>query len=197
MKTSLFLTFLLFTLSASAAGNSVHEACKNLCSTLSDCVRKCVAHAELMEVRASLVNTAANFHKDPETRMVALRSGANAETFDLCGKTGWSTENKLICLRSYPTPELMKSCKKLSPLEEDQVRCVRNGKTAAEVEKCADTLLDTSMRLECLGLEVTAHEITDCGNIKAGSAQRLSCLRQADARKPNGKHRRNRKPASR
>lgn len=183
---------LLFVSLAYSASNSVHDACRRLCESEKDCVRKCVGHAELMEVRAELVNTAAKFHKDPEVLMTALRSGANVETFELCATTGWSTEGKLTCLRSYPTRELIKSCKRLSTREEEQVRCVRNGKTAAEVDRCASILTDPGMRMECLDLEVTAMESGSCARSGAGSRERLECLRRADTKRTG----RDRSPAS-
>lgn len=187
MKSLFSIAVLLLACTALAANHSVHDACKRLCATASDCVHKCVSHAELMEIRPDLVNVAADFHKDPEMRMTALRSGASMETFDLCKKTGWSTENKLICLRSYPTAELIKSCKKLSAAEEDQVRCVRNGKSSAEIDKCSSMLVDTKMRLECLGLEVSAKASDECGSLNQGSRQRLDCLRSADSRRSSKK----------
>ena len=109
MKPLLFLFIFSLFAPAQAANNCVHDACRRLCETERDCVRRCVSHTELMEVRAEIVNTAADFHKLPEVRLMALRTGASLETFDLCQKTGWSSDNKLICLRSYPSVEVIKS----------------------------------------------------------------------------------------
>jgi|GEM_PF-5575746 len=180
MRTFFFSLFLLISLSASAANNSVHEACRRLCEVEADCLRRCVSHAELMEVRADLVNVAADFHKNPEIRLTALRTGASLDTFGLCGKTGWSTDNKLICLRSYPTAELIKSCKNLSPREEDQVRCVRNGKSSVEVDACSSLLTSPELRLECIGLPITAQQAFSCKVSGLGSQQRLDCLKRLD-----------------
>jgi hypothetical protein len=172
---SIFL--LLLSVPSDAANNSIHEACRRLCDVEVDCVHRCVGHAELMEVRAELVNVAAEFHKSPDVRLTALRTGASLETFEMCTKTGWSTENKLICLRSYPTASLIKACKNLSPREDDQVRCVRNGKTTAEVEACNRLLVSANIRLECVGLHAGADATETCDQKGRGSLQRLECLK--------------------
>jgi len=180
MKSLFFLFLFLLAPPAEASGSSAHEACRRLCENESDCVRRCVAHVELMEVKANLVNIAADFDKSVEVRMTALRSGASIETFSICGKSGWSTHNKLICLRSYPTPELMKSCKALSAREADQIRCLRNGKASADVDSCNRLLVSPDLRLECLGLEIAADEMSPCAGKGFGSRERLHCLRRLE-----------------
>ncbi len=180
MKSLFILFLLLLALPAEAAGSSAHEACRRLCENEGDCVRRCVGHVELMEVKANLVNTAADFDKSVEVRMTALRSGASIETFSICGNSGWSTHNKLICLRSYPSPELMKSCKTLSSREADQVRCLRNGKSSADIDTCNRILVSPDLRLECLGLQITAKEMSPCEGKGSGSRERLDCLRRLD-----------------
>lgn len=162
------------------AGNAVSEACKRLCEAERDCVRKCVGHSELMELRADLINVAADFHKEPELRLTALRTGASLETFDICRKSGWSTDNQLTCLRAYPTPELMKSCKKLSPREEEQVKCIRMGKTAAEVDACMKILVSNDLRLECVGLQLPVKVTEGCDLKGRGSRDRVECLKRSD-----------------
>ena len=179
MKSSLLLFLALFSLSGAHAGNAVNDACKRLCETDGDCVRKCVAHAELMELKADVIHVAAGFHKSVDMRLTALRTGASIETFETCGKSGWSTDNMLTCLRAYPTPELMKSCKKLSPREEDQVKCLRNGKTSAEVEACMKILVSTDLRLQCVGLQLEAKVTETCDLKGQGSRDRLRCLERA------------------
>jgi hypothetical protein len=177
MKLHFPLILLLIPVSLLAGSNSAHEACRRLCDVGSECVRKCVGHVELMECRAEVVNAAAEFHKSADIRLTALRTGASLETFDICRKTGWSTDNKLICLRSYPTADLVKACKSMSAREEDQVNCVRNGKSAADVEACNRLLVSGDMRLKCVGLEVSAMEAESCDRKGQGSLQRLECLK--------------------
>jgi hypothetical protein len=186
MKLLSHLTLLLFALSPlthAFAGSAVNDACKRLCETERECVRKCVGHSELMELRADLINVASDFHKEPELRLTALRTGASLETFEICRRSGWSTANQLTCLRAYPTPELMKSCKKLSPREEEQVKCIRIGKTSAEVDACLKILVSNELRLECVGLKLAAEEIESCELKGKGSHDRLRCLK-GSARHP-------------
>jgi hypothetical protein len=166
-------------LPAQAANNSVNVACKRLCDTQSECVRKCVAHAELFELNSDFVNATADWSPDPEIRMKVLRTGANVEILALCKQTGWSLDNMLTCLRSYPTPEVIKSCKKLSTGQEEQVRCIRMGKTSAEIEACTLLAPSASQRLECLGKEVTAQETRECRRLGPDIQQRMQCLDRA------------------
>lgn len=184
MRTFLFLCIVFLFAGQAPAGNAVSDACKRLCETEKECVRKCVGHAELMELRADLINMAAAFHKDPELRMTALRTGAGLDAFEICGKSGWSTDNKLICLRAYPTPELMRSCKKLSPREDEQVLCVRNGKSAASVDACAKLLVSNELRVKCVSLQVTARATEACNLKGQGSRDRLRCLETSAGRRP-------------
>ena len=194
MKSSLLLFLALLPLSGAHAGNAVNDACKRLCETDSECVRKCVAHAELMELKADVIHVAAGFHKSVDMRLTALRTGASIETFEICSKSGWSTDNTLTCLRAYPTQELMKSCKKLSPREEDQVKCLRNGKTSAEVEACLKILVSTDLRLQCVGLQLSAEATEGCNLKGQGSRDRLHCLERAP--RPAADAGPRRKPAS-
>lgn len=190
MKLYLFLFTALLPLPRAHAGNAVNDACKRLCDAEGSCVRKCVAHAELMEVKADLINVAAGFHKSADMRLTALRTGASLETFEICGKSGWSMDNTLTCLRSYPTPELMKSCKKLSPREEDQVKCLRNGKSSAEVEACLKILVSADLRLQCVGLQLDVKATAACELNGQGSRDRLRCLERAPKSAPGASPRR-------
>ncbi len=179
------ITFFFFFLATNShAGNAVNEACKELCKSGKDCIRRCVGHSELMELKADLIQLAAAFHKDPELRLTALRTGANKDSFEICGKSGWSTDNQLICLRSYPTPELMKSCKRLSPIEADQVKCVRNGRSAQAVDACSRILVSNDLRIRCVRLDLSAFETSACDLPGKGSKERLRCLERKSGRTP-------------
>lgn len=128
MKTTLaILLCSLHAIAAIAATSGVNEACKQLCDQEAACLKKCVGHAELFEIRPELIKSVAAFDPDTETRLKVLRTGASAETLELCKKADWSLENTLICLRSYPTRDLMKACTKAKRGEDEQVECVRSG----------------------------------------------------------------------
>lgn len=185
MKLFLFIIALILIATRAFAGNALHDACKHLCETDSECVRKCVAHSELMELRAEVVNAASDFHKKPELRLTALRTGANLEAFEVCRKSGWSTDNQLTCLRASPSPGLMKSCKLLSPREDDQVKCIRSGKVAGEVEACLKILVSADLRLQCVGLQLSVKATEACDLKGQGSKDRMRCLERA----PRQQHR--------
>jgi hypothetical protein len=178
-RTLLFAPFVFLASLAFAANNSVNEACKRLCETESECVRKCVGHAELFELRCEFISAAADWSPTIETRMKVLRSGANLEVLEICQKTGWSLENKLTCLRSYPTPEVLKACKKLSPRQEEQMRCLRMGKSEAEVNACIALVPGSDLALACLQKQVTAQETRECRRMGLDSKARMDCLEQA------------------
>jgi hypothetical protein len=185
-----FCTLLVFFATTAWAGNNaVNEACKRLCNVESGCVRRCVGHAELFELKSDFINAVADWTKTPDDRMTALRSGANLEILSLCKQTGWSLDNMMICLRSYPTPEVIKACKKLSPLQEEQVRCVRRGKTDAEVEACNRLVPGSDRRLECLDRNVTAQDVTTCREEGGDSYEKMRCLGRAElARTGESRH---------
>ena len=188
MKMALWILSLFLALPVSAANNAVHEACKRLCDNESECVRKCVGHAELFELRADFINAVADFTKKTDDRMRALRSGADLEILALCKGTGWSLDNKMICLRSYPTPEVIRNCKRLSPREEEQVHCVRLGKSEADVDACIRIVPGTDRRLECLERGVTAKDAGDCHEQGGDTYEKMKCLEKAElARMDQGK----------
>ncbi len=176
---NLLLLVSLFAQPARGANNSVNEACKRLCETESECVRKCVAHAELFELKSDLIDNVADWTPVVETRMKVLRTGANNEILALCKQTGWSLDNMLTCLRSYPTKEVIRECKKLSSLQEEQVRCIRLGKTSAEIEACSLLVPASNQRLECLSRTITAQETRECRKYGMNSQQRMNCLERA------------------
>lgn len=179
MNRTLFLLPLLFFASlALAANRGVPEACKRLCDSESECVRKCVSQAELFELRSDFIDASTAWGKTAEVRMRVLRSGANIDTIALCKTTGWSEENKLTCLRSYPTPSMLKLCKKLSSREEEQVQCLRTGKTEAEVDACINLVPGTDLRLECLHKDTTALETRQCNRNGLDSRARMNCLQR-------------------
>lgn len=128
MKLAFVILALFFAIPARAANNAVNDACKRLCDTDGECVKKCVGQAELFELKADFINAVTDFTKLPGDRMRALRSGANLEVLALCKQSGWSLDNMMICLRSYPTAEVIKGCKRKSQLQETQVECMRQGK---------------------------------------------------------------------
>jgi hypothetical protein len=161
---------------ALAGNNAVNDACKRLCNAESDCVHRCVAQAELFELRSDFINAITDFTKGVDDRMRALRSGADLTILSLCKTTGWSLDNMMICLRSYPTPEVIKNCKRLSPRQEEQVECVRLGKSEAEIDACIRLVPGSDRRLQCLGLRVTANETANCGEAGGDSYERMKCL---------------------
>jgi hypothetical protein len=180
MRIQFTLWILLSAIPALAANNAVHDACKRLCETDGDCVHKCVGQAELFELRPDFVNAVADWTKNPEDRMRALRSGANLEILALCQQTGWSLDNKMICLRSYPTPQVIKNCKKLSPLQEEQVRCVRSGKTEAEIDACIRLVPGAGHRLDCIERRVSVEARHTCGEDGGDSFEKMGCLERAE-----------------
>ena len=177
MKPLLLISLLLFALPAGAAHNSVNEACRSLCDGEGECVRKCVAQAELFELRPDFILAVSNFTKKIEDRMRALRSGADLGVLAICQGTGWSLDNQMTCLRSYPTPELIKACKRLSSRQEEQVECVRMGKTDAEVDACNGMFPGSDRRLECLGTSVSARDRSTCEERGGDSRMKMECLR--------------------
>lgn len=180
MKLVLWTLSILLAQSASAANNAVHDACKRLCDQESECVHKCVAHAELFELRAEFINAVTDFTKRTDDRMRALRSGADLQILSLCKDVGWSLDNKMICLRSYPTPEVIRNCKRLSPREEEQVQCVRLGKTEAEINECIQLVPGSDRRLECLQRGVTARETRSCREGGGDTYEKMKCLEKAE-----------------
>lgn len=181
MKLALFtFSLLLSATHAHAVNNAVNLACKALCNSENDCVRRCVGQAELFELRPEFINAVTDWTKKPDDRMRALRSGANQEILDLCKQTGWSLDNMMICLRSYPTFDVIRNCKKLSPLQEEQVRCVRMGKTDAEIESCSKLFPGSDRRLECLSRNVVASDIDHCRHY-GDTAAKARCLEAAEA----------------
>jgi hypothetical protein len=181
MKSVLFIFFLLFAPRTYAANNAVNLACKSLCASESECVRRCVGQAELFELNADFINAVTDWSKKPDDRMRALRSGANVEILQLCKATGWSLENMMICLRSYPTPEVIKACKRLSTLQEDQVRCVRAGKVDAEVDACNKLFPGSDRRLLCLQKYTTAQDTDACRTLGGDSYEKATCLDRSEA----------------
>ncbi len=159
-----------------SANNAVNDACKDLCSRESECVRRCIAHAELFELNADFIRAVTDFTKHVDDRMRALRSGADIQILELCKETGWSLDNMMICLRSYPSQEVIRNCKKLSPRQEDQVQCVRLGKAAAAIDACNRLTPSGDLRLECLGLPLTVEETKLCGSSGGNSNTRMKCL---------------------
>jgi hypothetical protein len=195
MKSAFFIFLFLLASPAHAANNAVNLACKSLCASESECVRRCVGQAELFELNADFINAVTEWTKKPDDRMRALRSGANIEILQICKTTGWSLDNMMICLRSYPTPEVIKACKRLSALQEEQVRCVRMGKVDAEVDACSKLFPGSDRRLLCLEKNITAEDTNECRTLGGDSYEKASCLdrseavRMGEARKVNLDHR--------